>query len=105
MSVERAVAGVWRDNVELATYDWFSRTILVTALLLPIASLYVALRADRRAWFSVTLSAVVFLAWFSYHANPEWSMGGPPGVAIALVGIAAGWIALIRVMLREGDMR
>ena len=79
--------------------------MLVMALVLPVASLYVALRTDRRAWFSATLSTVLFLAWFSYHANPEWSMGGPQGVAIALVGIAAGWIALIRVMLRERDMR
>jgi hypothetical protein len=69
------------DIVELATYDWISRTMLLMALLLPVASLYVALRRDRRAWLSVTLSAMLFLAWFSHHANPEWSMGGPQGVA------------------------
>ena len=105
MNLERAVAGVWRDIVELATYDWISRTTLMMALLLPVASLYVALRTDRRAWLSVTLSAVVFLAWFSHHAIPDWSVSGPQGVAIALGGIAAGWIALIRVMLLERDVR
>jgi hypothetical protein len=39
MGVERAVDGVWRDIIELATYDSISRTMLVMTLLLPVASI------------------------------------------------------------------
>ena len=101
MSIKSGLAGVWRDLVELATFDLVSQAALVAFVLLPIASFVVVARGERRAWFSVAISAGLLIAWFAYHANTNWVASGALAFAAGVAGTIVGWLVLIGLIFLQ----
>ena len=98
---------MWRDVVDLATLDWVGRTALLLFVLLPIASLMMAIRRGRRStWIPLAISGGLLLGWMLYYTTGWWEQLGA-GTAFTFGGLAVtgGWLVLgwQLVRRRPGD--
>lgn len=86
---------MWRDVVELATLDWVGRIALALFVLLPVTSLIVTLRGNRRAWIPLGITLTLLTVWYLYYATTWWQpVGAAMGFMIGAVAVATGWLIL-----------
>jgi hypothetical protein len=100
VEVAEAFDLMWRDVVELATLDWVGRTALALFVLLPVTSLTVALRGNRRAWIPLGITLTLVTVWFLYYATTWWQpVGAATAFMIGTVAVATGWLILASQLL------
>lgn len=99
MSVEAADAlnGMWVDIVELATFDWVSRSALISFVALPVVSVVLVIKGHRVAWIPLGITAVLVAVWFLYYATDWWGpLSGPAAFWAVVLTLMVGWAVVIR---------
>jgi len=90
------------DIVELVSYDWIGRTVLILFLLLPLISLVLVVRGNRPAWIPLGITVALTTAWFLYNAT-DWlgSVGGPVGFGVLVLAVGAGWSIVVWQLVKD----
>lgn len=93
---------MWRNIVELATFDWVGRTVLILFLSLPVISLILVLQGRRPAWIPLGITAALTTVGFLHYATDWWGpVSGPVAFWTLAFSVGAGWAIVVSQLMKH----
>jgi hypothetical protein len=97
MEIAHGLQSMWRDIVELATFDWVGRIALIGFVLLPAVALRAVVRGNRLGWVSLGVWFALVAVWFLYYATDWWGpVSGPLAFWIGVLALGIGWATALQ---------
>ena len=102
MDVAHGLEWMWNDIVELASFDWISRTALILFLLLPVVSLILVVRGNRPAWIALGITGALTTVLFLHNATDWWGpLGGPEAFGVFVLTVGTGWSIVVWQLVKD----